>query len=1028
MKRRRGNEIFFVSPSASHNDALFCGSEDLIVCSTNYAKKDEIEVYYLLKLASKGEASFEQSSIGVCETKLAKTQTDIGKTQANIGETQANLGKSQTDLSKTQTDINKSQTDLSKTQIKTTLSETESQTSASERVATLKQNESVNITSREVDFSSSDTNLTHNKTSKQATCNGNETNIGENKASLGESFEKNIENENNSKEKEVTKINKTSKFKMLESFYQNKEFGKIEEFVKAFSNHTYITKDYNVRYVNFKIEIVDKGIASNYKRVLDTKDASINTLVSLDENEIYRKVYVCQNNLFIKITSKNKKCSFRFEIEEREDIKIEHNGRNEFKIFDGNVALILSLKTDGEIVINKNGFQIEGSTSSVLNLNVPCFKASQKENQEKEVKNTQVEFFLKNQDRSIEEQIFLFKQGEVPTNLIKNIFNYSCSLLKLLPFIIKATKYDYFFNENAGLKEQKANLSDKICTLSNENGDFCAGIGGLDSENGGLDEKNGGLSKENIDLCAGIGGLDGKTGGLGGGSCGFYAENGGFANERPSLNEKKANLSDKNCNLSNKNGDFCAGIGGLDGKTGGLTNENGGLSGNKESLGDENVGAHNEEKSLRKENGVFKNFSFNKVNYVDSVYSLLSLLYTKKDETGFVKEYILDIVKNTDKYKCVSKNLYDKDGVYLLKGVDDLLVLDKNGASLIVLLIYEYFKVTGDEEILGLSFDFIRGVYEFYDNFFTKSVTGTYESSFGVLGSNLCKETGNKLAHSLASDFASARVVFMIYKKCLEVLHKAHDDSLQEKLQAIPSLEVSSGGIIKEYQTNLISPKSTNCEIDFLFPFNFGVRKIDTTSDYDMVVSNSAKFVFMSAVGGFSSSEVLKIVLLLLTCGDIKSGNTIMNILLKVFLKSNLTFQNDDIFNFGLGRIGKSNENEYSFVQNYIFIRLIYNMFLSSTSNKLYINGTFLEGFSKLRLSNYSVDSALKVQEVVNVKRRVLKLELYSLKDRNLTLVLPKNMKKFKIRGEYVFDASHNSLNISLVKNKKRKLKIILSK
>ena len=958
MKRRRGNEIFFVSPSASHNDALFCGSEDLIVCSTNYAKKDEIEVYYLLKVPSKGEASFEQSSIGVCETKLAKTQTDIGK----------------------------SQTDLSKTQIETTLSETESQTNASERVATLKQNESINITSREVEFSSSATNLTHNKTSKQATCNGNETNIGENKASLGESFEKNIENENSLNEKGMQKNDKTSKFKMLESFYQNKEFGKIEEFVKAFSNHTYITKDYNVRYVNFKIEILNKGIASNYKRVLDFSDASINTLASLDENEIYRKVYVYQNNLFIKITSKNKKCSFRFEIEEREDIKIEHNGRNEFKIFDGNVALVLSLKTDGEIVTNKNGFQIEGSTSSVLNLSVPYFKAGQKENQEKEVKNTQVEFFLKNQDRSIEEQIFLFKQGQVPTNLIKNIFNYSCSLLNLLPFIIKATKYDYFFDENAGLNEQKANLSDKICTLSKENIDLCAGIGGLDSENGGLDEKNGGLSKENGDFCAGIGGLDGKTGGL-----------------------------------TNENG--C-----LDGKTGGLTNENGGLSGNKESLGEENVGAHNEEKSLGKENGVFKNFSFNKVNYVDGVYSLLSLLYTKKDETGLIKEYILGIVKNTDKYRIVSKNLYDKDGVYLLKDIDDLLVLDKNGASLIVLLIYEYFKVTGDEEILGLSFDFIRGVYEFYDNFFTKSVTGTYESSFGVLGNNLCRDTGNKLAHSLASDFASARVVFMIYKKCLEVLHKAHDDSLQEKLQAIPSLEVSSGGIIKEYQTNLISPKSTNCEIDFLFPFNFGVRKIDTTSDYDMVVSNSAKYVFMSAVGGFSSSEVLKIVLLLLTCGDIKSGNTIMNILLKVFLKSNLTFQNDDIFNFGLGRIGKANENEYSFVQNYIFIRLIYNMFLSSTSNKLYINGTFLEGFSKLRLSNYSVDSALKVQEVVNVKRRVLKLELYSLKDRNLTLVLPKNMKRFKIRGEYVFDASHNSLNISLVKNKKRKLKIILSK
>lgn len=973
MKRRRGNEIFFVSPSASHNDALFCGSEDLIVCSTNYAKKDEIEVYYLSKVTSKGEASFEQSSIGVCETKLAKTQTDIGKTQANIGETQANLGKSQTDLSKTQ--------------IKTTLSETESQTSASERVATLKQNESVNITSREVDFSSSsDTNLAHNKTSKQATCNGNETNIGENKASLGESFEKNIENENNSKEKEVTKINKTSNFKMLESFYQNKEFGKIEEFVKAFSKHTYITKDYNVRYVNFKIELLDKGIASNYKRVLDTKDASINTFASLDENQIYRKVYVYQNNLFIKITSKNKKCSFRFEIEESESIKIEHNGRNEFKIFDGKVALVLSLKTDGEIVTNKNGFQIEGSTSSVLNLSMPSFKVGQKGSQEKEVKNTQVEFFLKNQDRSIEEQIFLFKQRQVPTNLIKNIFNYSCSLLNLLPFIIKATKYDYFFDENASLKEQKANLSDKNCTLSRENGDFCAGIG-----------------------C-----LDGKTGGLGGGSCGFYAGNGGLTHEN-------GVFSAENCGLNEGNGGFSA-------ENGGFANENGGLSGNKESLGDKNVGAHNEEKSLRKENGVFKNFSFNKVNYVDAVYSLLSLLYTKKDEAGFIKEYILDIIKNTDKYRIVSKNLYDKNGVYLLKGVDDLLVLDKNGASLIVLLIYEYFKVTGDEEILGLSFDFVRGVYEFYDNFFTKSVTGTYESSFGVLGSNLCKETGNKIAHNLASDFASARVVFMIYKKCLEVLHKGYDDSLQEKLQAIPSLEVSSGGIIKEYQSNLIAPKSTNCEIDFLFPFNFGVRKIDTTSDYDMVVSNSAKFVFMSAVGGFSSSEVLKIVLLLLTCGDIKSGNTIMNILLKVFLKSNLTFQDDDIYNFGLGREGKTFGRDFSFVQNYIFIRLIYNMFLSSTSNKLYINGAFLEGFSKLKLSNYSVDSVLKVQEVVNVKRRVLKLELYSLKDRNLTLVLPKNMKRFKIRGEYVFDASHNSLNISLVRNKKRKLKIILNK
>lgn len=993
MKRRRGNEIFFVSPSASHNDALFCGSEDLIVCSANYAKKDEIEVYYLLKVASKGEASFEQSSIGVCETKLAKTQTDIGETQANIGETQANLGKNQTDLSKTQTDIDKSQTDLSKTQIETTLSGTESQTSASERVATLKNNESLDIISSEINYSSSDTNLIKNETNKHVTFDGNEINIGKNKASLGESFAKDIENENNLNEKEIYKNDKTSKFKMLESFYQNKEFGKIEEFVKAFSKHTYVKKDYNVRYVNFKIEIVDKGIASNYKRVLDTRDTSINTFVSLNENEITRKVYVYQNNLFIEISSKYKGCSFRFEIEESESIKIEHNGRNEFKIFDGKVALVLSFKTDGEIVTNKNGFQIEGSTSSVLNLSVPYFKAGQKENQEKEVKNTQVEFFLKNQDRSIEEQIFLFKQGQVPTNLIKNIFNYSCSLLNFLPFIIKATKYDYFFDENAGLKEQKANLCDKNCALSKENGDFCAGICGLTNEKGGLDGKTSSLGSENV--------------------C----------------------LDEKNGGLSNANGDFCAGIGGLthenggfSAENGGFANENGGLSGNKESLGDKNVGAHNEEKSLRKENGVFTNFSFNKVNYVDGVYSLLSLLYTKKDETGFVKEYILDIIKNTDKYRIVSKNLYDKDGVYLLKGIDDLLVLDKNGASLIVLLIYEYFKVTGDEEILGLSFDFIRGVYEFYDNFFTKSVTGTYESSFGVLGSNLCKETGNKIAHNLASDFASARVVFVIYKKCLEILHKSYDDSLDKKLQAIPSLEVSSGGIIKEYQTNLIAPKSTNCEIDFLFPFNFGVRKIDTTSDYDMVVSNSAKFVFMSAVGGFSSSEVLKIVLLLLTCGDIKSGNTIMNILLKVFLKSNLTFQNDDIYNFGLGRIGKANGNEFSFVQNYIFIRLIYNMFLSSTSNKLYINGTFLEGFRKLKLSNYFIDSALKVQEVVNVKRRVLKLELYSLKDRNLTLVLPKNMKRFKIRGEYVFDASHNSLNISLVKNKKRKLKIILNK
>ena len=964
MKRRKGNEIFFVSPSASHNDALFCGSEDLIVCSTSYAKKDEIEVYYLLK--SEGENG---------------TDLDLREKEEIIKK----------DASKFSNFDEKSQANVR---------DTKTQTNTSEREATLKQNESINITSGEMDYSSSDTNLIKNETNKHVTFDGNETNIGENKASLGESFEKNIENENNLNEKEIYKNDKTSKFKMLESFYQNKEYGKIEEFVKAFSKHTYVKKAYNVKHVNFKIEILDKGIASNYKRVLDTRDTSINTFVSLNENEITRKVYVYQNNLFIEISSKYKGCSFRFEIEESEGIKIEHNGRNEFKIFDGKVALILSLKTDGEIVTNKNGFQIEGSTSSVLNLSVPCFKAVQKENQEKEVKNTQVEFFLKNQDRSIEEQIFLFKQGEVPTNLIKNIFNYSCSLLNLLPFIIKSTKYDYFFDENASLKEQKANLSNKICTLSRENGDFCAGIGGLDGGSGVLDEKN-------PSLVGGIGGLGSKIGGLGG-------KNAGLGGENASLDGKIGGLDGENGGLPNEND--------------GLTNENDGLSGNKESLGEENVGAHNEEKSLRKENGMFKNFSFNKVNYVDAVYSLLSLLYTKKGETGFIKEYILDIVKNTDKYKCVSKNLYDKDGVYLLKGIDDLLVLDKNGASLIVLLIYEYFKVTGDEEILGLSFDFIRGVYEFYDNFFIKSVTGTYESSFGVLGSNLCKETGNKIAHNLASDFASARVVFVIYKKCLEILHKSYDDSLQEKLQAIPSLEVSSDGIIKEYQTNLIAPKSTNCEIDFLFPFNFGVRKIDTTSDYDMVVSNSAKHVFMSAVGGFSSSEVLKIVLLLLTCGDIKSGNTIMNILLKVFLKSNLTFQDDDIYNFGLGREGKTFGRDFSFVQNYIFIRLIYNMFLSSTSGKLYINGSFLDGFSRLKLSNYSVDSALKVQEVVNVKRRVLKLELYSLKDRNLTLILPKNLKKFKIRGEYVFDASHNSLNISLVKNKKRKLKIILNK
>ena len=70
----------------------------------------------------------------------------------------------------------------------------------------------------------------------------------------------------------------------------------------------------------------------------------------------------------------------------------------------------------------------------------------------------------------------------------------------------------------------------------------------------------------------------------------------------------------------------------------------------------------------------------------------------------------------------------------------------------------------------------------------------------------------------------------------------------------------------------------------------------------------------------------------------------------------------------------------------------------------------------------------LLVSENVNIKWRVIKLELKSSEDYSLTLVLPRNTKKFKVRGEYEFDASVNFLRLSITKNKKRKIKIILQK
>ncbi len=955
MKNKK-NEICFLNPASKKEDALFCGSDSMLVGVLNYAKRDEIDIYFLVD-----KNKFD--SIGI----------------------EHNL----------------------KNSLISSINDSEKE-----------ENDKI-IATKSEDYK-----------------------------------------------------NNKSNFYLIEKLFFGKQFGKIEEFLQGFSQNIQTSKKYNTAHVKLSIEYLDKGIASDFARVFNPQNSKIMSRVTLDETSINRSLSVEKNFLFVEIASKHKPASFTVKVDKF--LSLKSNGANKFLILGLGTEANIQIDTDGEIICSSDGFTINNSYKTIISFTNTLNKnLAQQEN--KDIKQTEVDFFIKKDVRHLDENIFLARLGKLSGELIKNIYNYSVSLLNFIPFLIRTTHEEYFYttaksnaNENCLLslhiktsdltlpsntqtstnnlqKNMKGDQSSIRITQtdikSNENFDKNSKEG-LDGsfKNIKNEDLNSDLIKlENEDIVReNYDSKTIKTGTKNDENRATTIENDRKITKREAKTSVIEAKSVKNNKVSEKNNKTRSDdLAKKELETSIKTIKN--LENEvdlKSFLGvkDKNADSFDESKedndSKFSFDGCLSDFLVenNSILFceIDALISVLSL--NNYEGLNFTREFLLEIAKNSEKYRDISSNLFNISGVYILKTKNSMQILDKNVASKIVLLIYEYYKKTKDEDFLRECFDFILGVATFYENFFTKNVTGNYESSFGVSGENTCNETGSVLSTSLTSDFVNARTVFLIVKRINKELKTSLKIKPEEALKSLPSLEVSSGGTIKEYLTNLYTPSSANHEIEYLFPFSYGFRQVDTSNDFDLVVSNTAKNVFMSALGNFNSRDLMHILLCLFTCGEVGNGGKILSETIRVFLKNNLTFFNNDIMNFGLGDNKKAQDTSFSFVQNYLFVKLIHNMFFSGCQDKLYINGEFLEEFKRLKISNFTFNSVLLVSENVNIKRRVIKLELKSSEDYSITLVLPRNTKKFKVRGEYEFDASVNFLRLSITKNKKRKIKIILQK
>ncbi|NCB48238.1 MAG: hypothetical protein EOM55_01215 [Clostridia bacterium] len=422
----------------------------------------------------------------------------------------------------------------------------------------------------------------------------------------------------------------------------------------------------------------------------------------------------------------------------------------------------------------------------------------------------------------------------------------------------------------------------------------------------------------------------------------------------------------------------------------------------------------------------------------------LSRLYNfsfKSSPNDNMKNVFERFFNNIDDYKKNSTRLFGCRGIFIpsleapesgLPGnITPDVVLNFNVASQVSYMIFKYYLVTGDVDFIReKGFEFIEQAGFFYEEFLKENKnTQMLESPFGISPYSSPLNFKSKLGdlHICSNclvDFASAKLVFMILNQLCVVLGKEQTQIEKwENLYAkIPDVEVDKSGLIKEYNSNIFETDNSSPYISHLFPYNIGFKPSKTKREFETLVANTIKYRFVSAIGAFSSSELVDMALALSTCGESSDSYEVLKTTIKNFIGTNLIFNTDDISNMGIGRT--SQFSSVNLDKNTCLCACVQNMFLNSSKNNIYLFQNLPAEFKKGFIKGLTLDYQITCDVEFNLRRGLIKLRLKSPRNTTVNLFLPRGFRKVK-GTDVLVDKQNMVINgFSLPANKYVKLKI----
>ncbi|MBQ3048226.1 MAG: glycoside hydrolase N-terminal domain-containing protein [Clostridia bacterium] len=441
-------------------------------------------------------------------------------------------------------------------------------------------------------------------------------------------------------------------------------------------------------------------------------------------------------------------------------------------------------------------------------------------------------------------------------------------------------------------------------------------------------------------------------------------------------------------------------------------------------------------------NGDYKAYRSTTENYMQ-----LQRLYNFSYKANLAKTVrpIFDrFYENLDDYKKNSTRLFGCKGIFIpsLEAPESGLpgssvpgvVMNYNVASYICSMIYQYFLQTEDIDFMTeKGFEIIEETALFYEDILRLNKnTNVFETTFGYSPFNTPTNIGVNdmccVASNCTCDFACAKYVFEIIQHVCLLLNKDEKDieKWQNLASKIADNEVDKNGYLKEYNGNIFETNHFSPYIPHLFPYNIGIKPMESRRDYEDLVSNSVKYRYSNCFGLFSSANLCDMAVTLATCGDAESSYEVLSTMIKNFITPNLIFSSGD--NTGMGVGVYEPWTSFNIDKNLALLTCVQNMFINSNKNNIMLFRSLPQQFSKGNITNLILDDHIKADLEFNIKRGILKLKLKSNRNATVNIGLPNGFKKIKGVDQSKIDMQNLIINnASLQANKVTSYKIYFS-